>query len=78
VGTVVNYFFLMRPMLEQAHQKQGPEAVGAMAGAIGGTIGGCFGLIYPILLLVFMMRPNVVAAFAGSTPPDEQAVGNQP
>jgi hypothetical protein len=78
VGTVVNYFFLLRPMLEQAHQKQGPEAVGAMAGAIGGTIGGCFGLIYPILLLVFMVRPNVVAAFSGSIPPGEQPAGNQP
>ncbi len=63
VGSVVNYFFLMRPLLEQAQAKQGPEAAAAIGGAIGGTVGGCFGLIYPVLLLVFMLRPNVVAAF---------------
>jgi len=64
VGMVVNYFFLVQPMLEQARQKTGPEAAGAIGGTIGGSIGGCFGLIYPILLLIFMTRANVVAAFA--------------
>ena len=34
-----------------------------MGAAIGGVMGGCFGLVYPILLLVFMTRPQVVAAF---------------
>ena len=63
VGSVINYFFLMQPMLEQAHQKSGPEAAGAIGGAIGGTVGGCFGLIYPVVLLIFMLRANVVAAF---------------
>jgi hypothetical protein len=67
LGTVVNYLFLMRPMLEEASRKQGPEAAAAIGGAIGGTIGGCFGMIYPILLLIFMTRPNLVAAF---NPPD--------
>jgi hypothetical protein len=38
VGTVANYFFMMKPLLEQAHQKSGPEAVGAAAGAIGGMV----------------------------------------
>ncbi len=65
-GTVVNYFLLMRPMLEQAQHKHGPEEAAAIGGAIGGTIGGCLGLVYPILLLIFMMRANVVAAFADS------------
>jgi hypothetical protein len=63
VGMVVNYYFLVQPMLAQAQQKQGAEAAGAIGGAIGGCIGGCFGLIYPILLLIFMTRANVVAAF---------------
>lgn len=62
-GMVLNYVFLTRPMLERASQQQGPEAAGAMGGAIGASIGGCFGLLYPILLLIFMMRPNVKAAF---------------
>ena len=58
VGMVVNYFLLMRPLLEQAQQMHGPAAAAAIGGAVGGTIGGCFGLIYPILLLVFMTRTN--------------------
>jgi hypothetical protein len=63
VGAVVNYLFLMRPLLEQAQQKHGPETAAAIGGAVGGAFGGCFGLIYPILLLVFMTRPSVVKAF---------------
>jgi len=72
VSAVVNYFYLIQPMLAQAHQKQGPEAAGAIGGAIGGTFGSCFGLIYPILLLIFMFRANVVAAFqpAPGNPPE--------
>jgi hypothetical protein len=63
VGTAVNYFYLVQPIIERAQQKQGPEAAAAIGGAIGGTIGGCVGLIYPVLLLVFMTRPKIVAAF---------------
>ena len=72
VGSVVNYIFLVQPMLQQAQQKQGPEAAGAIGGAIGGMFGSCFGLIYPVLLLIFMMRANVVAAFRGTAPSDGQ------
>lgn len=63
VGTVVNFIFVTQPMIEQAHQQQGPQAAGAMGAVIGGSIGGCFGLIYPVLLLIFMLRPVVAAAF---------------
>jgi hypothetical protein len=63
IGDVINYIFLIQPMLQKAHSEQGPEAAGAVGGAIGGLAGGCFGLIYPILLLIFMTRPHVVAAF---------------
>lgn len=68
IGMVINFIFMVQPMLEQAKQQQGPEAAAAIGGAIGGTIGGCFGLIYPVLLLIFMTRPKVVAAFRPSTP----------
>ncbi len=67
LGSVINFFVLFRPMFEEAAQKQGPEAAGAIGGAVGGMAGACFGLVYPIVLLVFMMRPNVVAVFR---PPD--------
>jgi len=68
IGPVVNFFFIIRPMLEQARQQQGSEAAGAIGGVIGGTIGGCLGVIYPVLLLIFMLRPTVVAAFNPPTP----------
>ncbi|MGA9779738.1 MAG: hypothetical protein ACLPRE_01995 [Limisphaerales bacterium] len=69
LGMVVNFVFMVLPIAEQARQQQGPEAAAAVGGAIGGTIGGCFGLIYPILLLIFMTRPKVAAAFRLPVPP---------
>jgi hypothetical protein len=63
VGIVINFFFLMMPMLERAGDAAGPERAGLVGGAVGGTLGGCVGLIYPVLLLYFMLRPNVRAAF---------------
>ena len=69
LGAVMNFIFLMRPMLEEASRQQGPEAAAAIGGAIGGTVGGCLGIIYPILLLIFMTRPKVVAAFNPSAVP---------
>ena len=69
LGLVMNFIFMLGPLLEEASKKQGPEAAGAFGGAVGGSIGGCFGLIYPILLLVFMTRPRIVAAFHLASPP---------
>jgi hypothetical protein len=70
VGTVVNYFMLVQPMMASAHGKSGAEAGAAIGGAIGGMLGGCLGLIYPVLMLIFMTKANVKAAFgAGSQPP---------
>jgi hypothetical protein len=63
----VNFFLYFRPMLEQAKQLQGPEAIALMAGAVGGIVGSALGWIYPTLLWVFMTRPKVVAVF--HTPP---------
>jgi hypothetical protein len=69
VGLVMNFIFLFGPLLEEASQKKGPEAVGAFAGVVGGSIGGCFGLVYPVLLLVLLTRPKIVAAFHPPSPP---------
>ena len=69
VGIVVNYLFLIRPMLENAARQRGPEAFGSTVGAISGSVGGLFGLIYPVFLLVMMTRPNIVAAFRPVAPP---------
>ena len=63
IGIGLNFVYLVGPLLEQARHAQGPEAAGAVGGVIGGTVGGCFGFIYPILLLIFLTRPKVVAAF---------------
>lgn len=64
IGSVINYLFLIQPLMQQAQDKQGSEAAGAaIGGAVGGIIGGCVGLIYPVLLLIFMFRPHVMAAF---------------
>ena|SRR6266404_3240361 len=68
VTVPLNFIFLFRPMLEQARQLQGPEASGMIGGAIAGTFGGVLGLVYPILLLIFMTRPNVIAAFQRPPP----------
>lgn len=66
VNSGVSYVFLVKPLMDKAAAAHGPEAAGATAGAIGGVFGGCFGLIYPILLLIFMFRPGVAAAFRPS------------
>jgi len=63
LGVMLNFIFVMQPLMQQASQKSGPEAAALIGGAIGGTIGGCFGMIYPVLLLIFMFRPKVAAAF---------------
>ena len=63
LGVMLSFIFVMQPLMQQASQKSGPESAALIGGAIGGTIGGCFGMIYPVLLLIFMFRPKVVAAF---------------
>lgn len=68
VGTVVNYFFVFMPLLEKAHLEQGPEAAASIGAMVGAMVGSCFGIIYPILLLIFMFRPKVVAAFGPPAP----------
>lgn len=69
VEIVLTFVFVTRPMLERASQAQGPEAATAIGGVVGGSIGGCFSLAYPIILLIFMLRPKVAAAFRPASAP---------
>jgi hypothetical protein len=78
LGLAMNYIYLVQPIMEKPAGR-GPEAAAEKVGAIGGTFGGCIGFIYPIVLLVFMARSDVKAAFrpAGheTEPPDEYDPG---
>ena len=69
VSLIMNFTFVVRPLMDQAARQQGPEAAGAVGGVLGGMCGGCFGLLYPILLLYFMTRPSVIEAFQSPPPP---------
>lgn len=66
-GVVANSVWVFGPLMQKAAGSSGPEAAGAMGGMLGGTVGGCFGLIYPIVLLVFMFRPNVVESLRSNS-----------
>lgn len=63
IGLILNFLFLLGPLLETARQSQGPQAAAAVGGAFGGIFGGVLGLLYPILVIIFMTRPKFVAAF---------------
>jgi len=64
VNTAVNYYFLLAPMMDkQAALPPGPEKMAAMGGIMGMVLGTCVGPVYPVVLLVFMYRANVRAAF---------------
>jgi hypothetical protein len=64
VGVIANWFWLIQPLMDQAEAMgPGPEKAAAIGGAIGGVFGGCIGAIYPIVLLIFMMRPSFIQAF---------------
>ena len=64
VNAAVNYCFLLAPMMDkQAALPPGPDKTAVMAGIIGMVVGTCAGPIYPVVLLVFMYRANVMAAF---------------
>lgn len=59
--------FVFMPLVQGVKMGSGAEqaaALGALIGGIAGGVGGsCVGMIYPILLLIFMTRPSVKAAF---------------
>jgi hypothetical protein len=55
IGIIINVILMTSGAYGYSHD----AARGAMGGMIGGTVGGLIGLVYPILLVVFMHRPNV-------------------
>ena len=58
IGVIVTVVFLFGPLQQQA-ESGSPEAAGALGGFLVVTIvAGCIGLVYPIVLLVFMMKPT--------------------
>jgi hypothetical protein len=68
-GMLINLIFMDQPMLGPARQQRAFATVAAIGGPISGTIGGLFWLIYPILLLYFMVLPKAKAAFGSPLPP---------
>ena len=67
-GQVIAYFLLYAPMLETAPPSGGP----ASAAFVGPVVGSCVSLVYPTILLIFMLRPEIRAAFQpgwGTPPP---------
>lgn len=66
---LINLIFMVQPMFQQVLPKQQLIAGVALGGPISGTLGELFWLIYPILLLVFMVSPKMAAAFRPPAPP---------
>jgi hypothetical protein len=63
IGMLVTVLVLIPALKPQGGD---PAAMAGMIGGVaGGVIGGCIALVYPILLLIFLNRPQVRAACAG-------------
>ena len=61
IGFVVTVGYILPNMAPPANTPQSRGA--AIGGMIGGIAGGLIQLILPVLILIFMTRPRVVAAF---------------
>jgi len=76
VATVIhggaNIVFLIMPLLEASKQQNSPEMNAALVMAIFAAVISLVGLIYPILLLIFMTRPRVVAFLDRPRPGDPE------
>jgi hypothetical protein len=68
VGLAVNYLYVLRPLADQLGTGGLQEAV-AMGAMVGSGLGGVLGLVFPILLMYFMLRPHVAAAFGAGVGP---------
>jgi hypothetical protein len=69
INTIINFVFMVMPLLNHSSSGSPAEFAGQIGAAIGSIVGGLFGLIYPILLLVFMTRPKIIAAFQSAQQP---------
>lgn len=64
VSSFANWAWMFGRLLEKADEMPaGPEQFVAIVTAYGTVFGGCFNVVYPIFLLIFMMRGSVVQAF---------------
>lgn len=63
---VVNVFIVFPALFEHMNNMPpGPAQAGAIGGIIGGVVGLVIAPIYPGLLLFFMYRPKIIAAYRG-------------
>jgi hypothetical protein len=69
ISSFVFVRYVLPVMLEKAATLSGPDAFALKIGAYAGASGGFIGLIYPALLLFFMTRPHIKAAFISPLQP---------
>jgi hypothetical protein len=69
VALWINLTLMVQAISVQIRPREELAVAGAIGGPVSGTVGVLFWLIYPIVLLVFMFLPKVVAAFRPSVPP---------
>jgi len=62
VGLVMTQVYVLGPLSET-------HSAVAGAGSAGGYMGGILGIVYPVILLVFMMKRNVVLALTRASEP---------
>ena len=68
ITTMFNVAVLMPATMAQMGEIAGNSEAARVGGLIGGMIGvlaGIVGLVYPVLLLIFMTRPHIIAALEG-------------
>jgi len=63
VGIMVGALYVWTPLLSQLDTAEGPMVFGIWAGVIVGMLGACLGFVYYGLMLYYMTRPVVKAAF---------------
>jgi hypothetical protein len=72
VNSLINYYFLVAPMIDKlAAAQPGQEKAAAIGAIVGMVAGTCMGPVYPVILLIFMFRPNVKAAFGVQNAADQ-------
>ena len=63
IGVVMEFLFVLPVLIIQTRQQPGPASAAAVSGTLWSMFGSLVGLIYPVLLLIFMSRRSVIAAF---------------
>lgn len=64
VTIIATWYWLFGPLMEAADKAPpGPERFSTLISAYGSVGSNCFSFIYPIFLLIFMMRSSFVEAF---------------